>query len=299
MRKLLIILLLLQTLNATTQELFVSTEPASNMATGSIGLRFTSRLFQMNHDGIFEEYRIAPELMVGVNKKFMIHIAGYGSNMFQRNFRIEGGSIYGKYRFFSVDDVHTHFRMAVYGKVAIVKNPEVLESIHKHEIPDGNGGYVIHDLLVFSQSDDIDLEGNTSGMNAGIIATKLINKFAASGSLGYGERFNNIGFKSPAYQPKNEITYSVSAGYLLFPRQNTSYRQLNCNVYLELLGSSFMDKKLYYTDLAPAVQFIINSIARIDVSYRSQLAGTVPRVCNNSFLLRLEYNLLNVLPFLR
>ena len=293
MRKYLIILLLFSS-NCPAQELFVASEPASNMAKGSVGFRITSRLFQMNHDRNFEDYRISPEIRLGISKKVMLHLAAYGANMFQRSFRMEGGSLYGKYRFLSKDEVHTHFRMAAYGKIAFVNNPEFLTSIHKHQIPDGNGGFVVHDLLVISESDDLDLDGNTSGMNVGLVATKLINKFATSISVGFGQRFNNLHVKSPSFQAKNEINYSASAGYLLFPRQYASYHQLNCNIYLEVLGSSLTDKKGYYLDVAPAVQFIINSIARIDLGYQNQLSGNTARLSNNMFVLRMEYNLLNL-----
>lgn len=49
---------------ASAQELYVSTEPASNMATGSIGFRLNSKLFKMNHDGKYDSYRIEPEIML-------------------------------------------------------------------------------------------------------------------------------------------------------------------------------------------------------------------------------------------
>ncbi len=105
---------------------------------------------------------------------------------------------------------------------------------------------------------------------------------------------NNMGYKTEIYQPLHAVTYTTSAGLLLFPKEYTSYKQTNMNVYLEILGQSFIDKKQYYIDAAPAVQFIINSIARIDVAYRTQFAGNVSRLSNSSVIMRLEYNLLNV-----
>jgi hypothetical protein len=272
----------------------VFTEPASNMATGSVGFRLNSKLYQMNHDNKFNGFRAEPEIMIGVSRKVMIHVAAYGSDMFQKNFRMEGASIYGKYRFFSQDDVHEHFRMATYAKVSFIKNPEVLIAIHQHLLPDGMGGYVQHDEELHIQSNEIDVDGNNSGITTGIVATKLINKLAVSASLGYARRFNNIGYETEIYQAKNAITYTASAGYLLFPKEYTSYKQTNLNLYLEILGQSFADKKQSYIDVAPAVQFIFNSIARVDVGYRTQVSGNVNRLANNYFMIRLEYNLLNV-----
>lgn len=276
------------------QELYVATEPASNMATGSIGFRLNSKLFQMNHSNKFTGYRIEPEVMVGLSKRTMMHIAAYGSNMFQKNFRAEGASLYGKYRFFSQDEVHEHFRMAAYAKVSLIKNPEVLITNAKHLYPDGNGGYVQHDEELHVQSNEIDIDGNNSGITTGIVATKLINKLALSASLGYAHRLNNIGYKTEVFQLLNAITYTASAGYLLFPKEYTSYKQTNMNLYFEMLGQSFTDKKQSYLDVAPAVQFIFNSIARVDIGYRTQLLGNINRLSNNYIMMRLEYNLLNV-----
>ncbi|MEO6452654.1 MAG: hypothetical protein ABIN97_01215 [Ginsengibacter sp.] len=294
MKKLLIIILIFINHTIVAQELYVSTEPASNMATGSIGIRLNSKVFKMNHSEKYNGYRIEPEIMFGVSRKTMVHIAAYGSNMFQNKFRIEGASLYGKYRFYSQDEVHKHFRMAGYAKVSVIKNPQILITNTQHLLPDGNGGVAEHEEELHVQSNEIDLDGNNSGAAAGVVGTQLINKLALSASLGYVHRMNNIAYKTQIFQPLNAITYTASAGYLLFPREYTSYKQTNCNLYIEMLGQTFTDKKQSYMDIAPAVQFIFNSIARVDVGYRTQIAGKTSRLSNNNFMVRLEYNLLNV-----
>lgn len=295
MKKYFFILCILFSEAAFAQELFVSTEPASNMATGSIGFRLNSKLFKMQHDGQYDGYRIEPEIMFGVNKNIMVHIAAYGSNMFQKSFRMEGGSLYGKYRFYSNDDVHEHFRMAAYGKASLIKNPEYLVITAHHLFPDGNGGYIQHEEILHVRSNDIDIDGNNSGIAGGVVATQLKNKLAFSASLGYLRRWNNIQYKTEIFQPLQAINYTASAGLLLFPKEYTSYKQTNMNLYLEILGQSYTDKKQYYIDAAPAIQFIFNSIARLDIGYRTKLSGNVERLSKSSFMIRLEYNLLNIL----
>lgn len=288
-------LILLLTVKITVaQELFVSTEPASNMAKGSIGIRLNAKVFKMNYSRKFESHRIEPEVMIGLNKNLMIHVAAYGSDMFQRNIKFEGASLYGKYRFYSSDEVHTHFRLAAYAKASVIRNPQTLHTIVQNIFPDGNGGFTAHTEEKNYQSNDIDLDGNNSGVAIGIIGTKLINRLAMSTSAGYISRVNNIGHNTENFQPLRAINYTASAGYLLFPREYTSYRQTNFNLYIEMLGQSFTDKKQFYMDVAPAAQFIFNSIARLDISYRAQFAGNIKRLSNNSFMLRLEYNLLNI-----
>lgn len=294
MKKFLLIFFVCSAFCTNAQELYVSTEPASNMPSGSIGFRLTSKLYKMEHDGKFNGYRIEPEIMFGLNKNTMIHIAGYASDMFQKKLKIEGAGIYGKYRFFSQDEVHEHFRLAAFAKLAISNNPPVHEINEAHSFPDGNGGFITHEIITYHQSNDLDLEGNNSGLATGIVATKLKNKLAVSASLGYAYRMNNISHKVPAYQPLHAFNYTASAGLLLLPREYTSYKQTNVNLYVEMLGSSFIDKKQYYADVAPAIQFIFNSIGRLDLSYRTQIAGNTKRLSSNYFMMRLEYNLLNV-----
>jgi hypothetical protein len=67
------------------------------------------------------------------------------------------------------------------------------------------------------------------------------------------------------------------------------------NVYLEFLGKSNLGKKEHVLDAAPALQFIINSNFRIDVSQRVQVWSSMTRNQKNLLLIRLEYNLFNIL----
>ncbi len=275
------------------QELYVNTEPASNMATGSIGFRLLSKVYKMNYNNSFSSYRVMPEFMIGASRHLMIHIAGYASDMFQENFKIEGGSLYAKYRFYSQDDVHEHFRIAAFSKVSLIDNPQQLTVESKKLLPDGNGGYTEQLVTSTYKTDEFDIDGLNSGIVAGVVATKLVNKIAVSGSLDYGYRLNNLNDKVLPDQPLNAINYAASFGYLFLPKDYVSYKQTNMNLYVELLGTSFPGKQESYVDMAPSIQFIFNSIARLDLSYRTQIAGNTPRLSNNYFMIRLEYNLLN------
>lgn len=299
MKRLILVLIVFTIHSATAQELYVSTEPASNMAAKSIGVRVLYKQFKMNHSGKFSSYRVDPEIMFGISKNLMIHVNGYASNMFQSNLKIEGASLYAKYRFFSKDDIHKHFRMAAYGKIALINNPGSISYNEKHTISDGNGGTITHDYVSTQLNNEIDIDGSNSGFTTGLVATQLINRLAVSGSLGYLHRLDNMNNKREKIVPWNAASYSFSAGYLLFPKEYTSYRQTNINLYAEFLGNSFLgnnpwENKKYFVDFAPAVQFILNSIARVDLGYRTQLAGNTERMSNSSFLVRVEYNFLNV-----
>ncbi|MFD1256774.1 hypothetical protein ACFQ3S_08190 [Mucilaginibacter terrae] len=247
---------------AMAQELYVNTEPASNMATKSLGIR-------VENQGYFKpefKNRSTLELMYGVNKNLMVHGTAYLSNFYQNQQRFEGVSAYAKYRFYSVDTVQRHFRMAAFAKIASIKNP----------IP----------------NQEIALEGDNTGIQGGLVATQLLHKLALSGSVSYLRALENRG----GYQPgtSNSIAYTLSAGYLLFPKQYTSYEQTNINLYAELLGKTNPGKGQHYLDIAPAVQFIFNSVFRVDLSYRTPLTNRMVRNTQNMYLVRLEYNIFNL-----
>jgi len=87
----------------------------------------------------------------------------------------------------------------------------------------------------------------------------------------------------------------VSAGYLLFPRNYTSYKQTNLNLYVELLGQNTYDLKRYYADLAPAIQLIFNSNAKLNIGYRFELGSDMHRMSAQSWLISFERTFLNAL----
>ncbi|HEY9259405.1 MAG TPA: hypothetical protein VIP81_15640, partial [Chitinophaga sp.] len=139
---------------AAAQELYVNTEPASNMPANSLGIRLTNKFFNMEHSGDVG-MRFEPEVMWGVNKRLMLHVLGYASNMMQSSIRAEGGSVYAKYRFLSLDQQHAHFRMAAYVKGSVIDNP------YYPVMPDGT-----HSTRPYDNK-ELDLEGATSGVNGG------------------------------------------------------------------------------------------------------------------------------------
>ena len=91
------------------------------------------------------------------------------------------------------------------------------------------------------------------------------------------------------------INYSLSGGYLLLPKEYTDYKQMNLNLYTELLGEKSLDSKKYCLDLAPAVQFIFNSNFKANIGYRFQLSGNMSRMSNNSWQVSFERTFLSAL----
>jgi len=253
---------------AFSQELYVFTEPASNMPSKSIGVRITNE-GMFNNPGFVS--RTIPEVMFGFNKNLMAHAQAFLSDMDGR-YRLEGGSLYAKYRFLSIDETQSHFRAAAFGRISTSKRP----------------GF----------SRDINLEGDNSGWQAGLIFTQLLHKLALSATLGYADAFEKtdkvLRFNTP--EPDKMFSYSLSSGYLVLPFVYKNYKEPNFNIYFEMLGKTDPGTGQSYLDLAPALQVILNSTTRIDLGYRFQARGNMAnRYTKNMYLLRAEFNFFNVL----
>jgi len=254
------------------QELYPYTESASNMPSHSLSAK-GSALFERDRHADKDLQRYLPELMFGLNKKWMVHVGGTFSNMYSSNLRGESVRLYAKYRFFSNDAVHQHFRMAVFALGSYSRNP------------------LLHN--------ELNLFGDQSGVQGGLIATQLLNKIALSATASLTEIFNTARWQSATQKGHawHAVDYSLSAGYLLFPLNYTNYKQTNVNLYAELLGSRNLDftPEKYFVDLAPSVQFIFNSTSKLNVGYRFQVAGDITRFANNSFTISYERIFLNAL----
>lgn len=258
--------LAISSLRISAQELYVATEPASNMATGGIAVRISQESSFKDH----YRSRFVPEMMVGLNKNLMVHGSMYLSDYYQSNYKLEGWSAYAKYRFLSKDSTNRHFRGAVFAKYASSNNPITFQ--------------------------EINLEGNNSGWQTGLVFTQLLHKLALSASVNYSKALDNRGGNVLTDDFGDEsIGYTFSSGLLVYPKTYRDYKQTNINLYLEFLGKSNPGRNENLMDAAPAVQFIFNSVFRIDVSQRFQLWSNMTRNGKNMFLVRLEYNFFNVL----
>ena len=267
MKQFLVVLLCAFSINASAQELFVVTEPASNMPTGSVGFRVAQSLMKEKFEAGYN-YHIMPEIMWGANKNLMLHAAAFISNR-NKNLATEGGSIYAKYRFLSKDDLHRHFRMAAFGRVSVNNS-----DIHQEEI---------------------NTMGHNSGFETGIVATQLLNKVAISASSSFEKATNNSQtYKFPASQSDNATNYTLSFGRLMYPNKYKNFRQTNVNVMLEFIGQTLNANGKSFLDVVPSLQFIINSQARIDVAYVKQVYSNMLRTATNGIYLKLEYSLFNV-----
>ena len=266
MRILVIFVFIFFSQQSEAQELFVYTEPASNMAAKSIGVRLTNKFEKEAGTGKYS-YAFSPEIMFGVSKKIMIHVEAF-FDTYENYFKSKGAALYLKYRFYSNDEVHSHFRMAAFAR----------------------GAY--NNSIIYYPS--IDLSTENTGYEAGVVATKLMNKLALSATGSFVHATNNAAMNKFYYpDSRNALSYSLSAGRLMLPKEYTDYKQANLNVMIELLGQTNLNSSETYLDLAPSLQFIFLSKMRLDVGYRFALVNDLIRNRENGFLVRFEYNFFN------
>ncbi len=244
------------------QELFVFTEPASNMPAHTIGLRASNWLMQARNGGN-SVYSFYPEIMWGQSKHLMLHAEGFFSNS-QGNFQADGAGLYAKYRFYVKDTLYRHFRAAAFARLSAIQSPVMQE--------------------------EISLAGHNSGYSLGLVGTQLLHRLALSSSLWWEHATDNLGnHELPVQQPGDALNLSLSGGLLILPKKYTGYQNLNLNLMAELLAQQLLGSDKHFVDLAPSLQFIFNSQTRLDLGYRFELSGNMTRMAPNGLLLRVEH----------
>ena len=259
-------------MKAHSQELYVYSEPASNMPAKSISLKMGSMFGKGPHSNrVLQRY--TPEIMLGINKKWMAHASFTFSDMHEPYFYYESARLYTKYRFISNDDIHKHFRMAAFLSAAYSRN------------------HLDHN--------ELNLLGDHNGVQVGLIATQLWNKLAVSATISETEIFDKARKNKtvPQQYAFQALNYSLSAGYLLLPLDYKDYKQTNLNIYAELLGGRNLSWKTekYFLDLAPSLQLIFNSSSKLNIGYRFQLKSDIYRLMKSSLMVSYEYIFLNAM----
>lgn len=254
-----------------SQELFISTESASNMPARAYGIRLSSDNFAQDHS---LKSRTDLEFMYGFFSDLMMHVMAHASNYYG-SYNFNNFGLYAKYRLFSDDGFKSHFRIAAFAQTAF--GPQ------RNAFP------------------DIELHGGNSGLETGLIFTVLENRLALSSTLGAIMLVPDL-HVSPAMTISKVMNYdySLSAGYLVYPSQYKSYKDINLNLYAELLGKYIsydqtepgmtmsMPHHGTVLDLAVGPQIIINSISRIDLAVRTRLISGVEGFPKPSVFLRFE-----------
>ncbi len=249
------------TIIVRAQELYPNAEAASNGPQDVLRLRVMTA-FQ-NHDAFMAAkgmYTLTNDFMLAGTLNFSSRLA----DKFPSDFTVttplfRSATLYGKYRLFTDDAPHKHVRLAAFGEADIAPQP------------------VSHETYMM---------GIKNGVTAGLIGTVLINKTAVSGTASW---FQPVQFAGAGRLPSGIVNYALSVGHLLLPTRYVSYEQINLNFYCEFLGNVFdgMEHQITVVDgqeihgegsrrfhqlyVAPAVQLIVQSRAKIDLALRVPL----------------------------
>jgi len=267
MRKLFILVFVFAIQKNYSQELFVVTEPASNVPANLLSVRLSQLLFKEKFESGYN-YHLMPEITYGLNKNLMFRASAFVSNR-SNQLVTEGGTFYTKYRFYSTDDLNSHFRLAAFGRYSFNNS-----DIHQEQI---------------------EIMGHNTGFETGLVATKLIKKIAISTSVSFEKAFDNKpNYAFPANLGDNATNYTLSFGKLIYPKKYTNFKQTNINLMVEFIGQTINENGKSSLDIVPAIQFIFNSQARLDLAYRQELASSMLRTAPNGFYFNLEYNFFNV-----
>ncbi len=286
-------MLILFSVPANSQELFIQNQPASSVPKGVLGVRafvdtYKADATQRNLDAVRVMYGLTSKLSISLTasesnhhgknlpKNLITHTHIGNQTVFYTQsisrgipypYRFNGFYFYAQYRFLSIDGQNSHFRMSAYGEYSNVNDA--------------------HDEAEPNLLDD------TKGVGAGLIITCLKNRFSASLTTGviisgsYEETVpvgnGSILFTDTKINYGRAVKYNLSFGYLLFPKEYQDYNQNNWNIYLEFMGKSFQAATVIqdgipvavqtpllkagnYVEVYPGIQKIINSNLRIDFS---------------------------------
>jgi len=267
MKKFILIVTVFIFKQSACQELFLLTDPASNVPANSLAVNVLQSLFK-KEIGPGYNYHIMPEVTYGVNKNLMVRGTAFLSN---RNNQLlaEGGGFFAKYRFYSVDELNSHFRIAGFGRFSFNTS-----NIHQEQI---------------------EIMGHNTGFETGIVATKLIKKLAISSTVSYEKAYNNNpNFTLPNNFANNATNYTLSFGKLMYPKKYISLKQTNINLMMEFVGQTINENGKSYLDVIPVIQFIFNSQARLDLGYRRQLLSSMMRTASNGVYFNLYYTFFNI-----
>lgn len=280
MKNILASILILWSFGSKAQELYPNSEPASITPKNALGVRIMNEGYSLNNNlrswhGVM--------LMYGISSKLMLNAMFTGSNHHREELPadfIRGNSADGysvsehikptykylfesvnlgfRYRFVNIDADHKHFRMALYGNGIYSNRP--------------------HDEA------EVTLMGDNKGVGGGIISTVLLHKLAISLTGGIIKPFDHNDASGVRLDYGNAYNYSLSFGYLIFPFKYKNYDQINVNLYAEFLGKTYekvnvsKDEHNVYSlnidglkagsfiEFRPAIQFIVKSNLRIDLS---------------------------------
>lgn len=265
----LIIIIFFSMISAShSQELYIVSHPAANLAKNRIEFRnniMSYNNFQYYHNSFAVNYGLLGNLTL-YNDVYYTLDKGY---QFFGNYEFAA-----RYRFLDHDKKNFHLRAAYQtGMLIPVNSQPIVSGQVEYELHPGHKVQFynfINDITV--PSIDFHTTDNYTIKND-IIVTNLIKKFSVTGEMGY-----NINLPKNDFKFGNYFDWSLSFGYLLLPKVYKGYDDVNVNLYLENKAYYFQKNK-FLGDVIPnsggfrldsylGIQTIFFSSLMLEASYR-------------------------------
>ena len=239
-------------------------EIPSNSISFHVGAMYGRSVY---NDRVLQRYSAG--VGIGISPEWMISSSLTFSDLHDEKFIFESVRLTSKYRLITSKTKWSQFRLSAFGTVAYSRN--------------------------HLDYNEINLAGDHSGVQAGLLASHMWKRWAFSGSASLIEMFSKSRWEKdlPQQYAYEAFNYSVSAGVNIFPLNNKKHSLAKVNFLAQLIGSSNLDWKYekYYVDLAPAIQLILNRKVRFYLQHRFQIKSDIFRLQRNSWVISYEFPL--------
>lgn len=269
MKKYIILFLLLLVSSLHSQELYIMSHPAANLAKGRVELRNNF----MGYDN-FKYFHNSLELNYGLLGNLTVYNSLYYTT--NSNYKLLGNyDIATRYRFYQNDKKNFHLRSAWQTGVNIPLNPTKIENgsgtvtyeLHPgHTVTfidysnsNSNAYQVTVPVIDFHSSDNLTYRND-------LITTLLIHKFAATGEMGW-----NINIPENDFKFGNYFDWTLAFGYLAFPGEYSGYNDVNINLYMENKAYYFFKNKYQGNELPNSGGFRMDTYLGLQTIFLSSI----------------------------
>jgi hypothetical protein len=246
---------------AHSQELYIVSNAAANISKNRIEVRNIARSYddlKAFHYDFQLNYGLLGNLTIYNNVTYTTD----SDYEFLGNYNVDA-----RYRFLDIDKANFHWRFAYQAGAAIPINPQPIVSGQvEYELHPGHkisfyefGGDITVPSIDFHTTDNYTIRNS-------LIATNLIDKFAAT-----AEMFYNVNIPGSDFKFGNYWEWDLSLGLLILPRVYESYDDINLNIYSESKAYYFEKNEFQGSDISNSGGFRLDTYVGLQAIFFSSL----------------------------
>lgn len=244
-----------------SQELYIVSHPAANLSKHR--LEFRNNILSYDN---FKYYHNSFELNYGILGNLTLY-----NNVFyslDNGYKFLGNyEVAMRYRFLDIDKKNFHIRSAIQSGVTIpVNSTKIVSDAVEYELHPG------HKVKLFNFINDITVPSvdfhttDNYTIKNDLIVTNLIKRFSITGEMGY-----NINAPKSDFKFGNYFDWSLAMGYLLWPREYKSYKDVNINLYSESKAYYFFKNKFLGNEIINSGGFRLDTYVGIQAIFLSSI----------------------------